>query len=100
MNQFVAIPCDKHGVFLQEINRLFPEPLPLKLKAVDDWSPFESWAHFKMAEFIYCHTRMSAANTDQLIMMLVGLQDGNFLFKDHNDLCNTIDAFNLGDVLW
>ena len=36
MNQFVATPCNKHGVFLQEINRLFPEPPPPKPKAVDD----------------------------------------------------------------
>ena len=90
----------KRGVFLQEINRLFPEPLPPEPKAVDDWSPFKSWAHFEMAEFVYCHTRMFATNIDQLMTMLAGSQDGNFLFKDHNDLCNVIDASDLGDVLW
>ena len=100
MNQFVATPCDKCEVFLQKINRLFPEPPPSELKAVDDWSSFKSWAHFEMAEFIYCYTCMSAANTDKLIIMLTNLRDGKFLFKDHNDLCNTIDASDLGDVPW
>ena len=43
---------------------------------------------------------MSAINTDQLMMMLRGLQDRNVLFKDHNDLCDTIDTSDLGDVPW
>ena len=73
MNQFVATPCDKCGVFLQEINGLFPKPLPPEPKAFDDWSPFESRAHFEMAKFIYCHTRMSTANIDKLMMMLTDL---------------------------
>ena len=100
INQFIATPCNKHGVFLQEINWLFPEPPPPKLKAIDDWSPFESWAHFEMAEFIYCHTRMFTANIDKLITMLADLRDGKFLFKNHNNLCDTIDASDLGDILW
>ena len=43
---------------------------------------------------------MSAANTDKLMTMLADLQDRKFLFKDHNNLCNTIDASNLGDIPW
>ena len=100
INQFVATPYDKRGVFLQEINRLFPEPPPPEPKAVDDWSPFKSQAHFEMAKFVYCHTYMSTANTDKLIIMLTNLRDRKFLFKDHNDLYNTINASDLGDVLW
>ena len=100
MNQFVATPCNKRGVFLQEINGLFPKPPPPELKAVDDWCPFESQAHFEMAEFIYCRTHMSATNTDKLMTMLADLQDGKFLFKDHNDLYDTIDAFDLEDIPW
>ena len=53
-----------------------------------------------MAKFVYCHTRMSTANIDKLMTMLADLQDRKFLFEDHNNLCDTIDASNLGDVPW
>jgi Plavaka transposase len=43
---------------------------------------------------------MSAANTDKLMTMVAKFRDGEFLFKNHSDLRNTIDASDLGDVPW
>ncbi|KAI0260473.1 hypothetical protein BGY98DRAFT_1118592, partial [Russula aff. rugulosa BPL654] len=95
-----AVPCDERGVPLQKINGLFAEPPPPKPKAVDDWSPSESREHFTLAELIFCDTRMSAANTSKLMAIVADFRQGEPPFKDHSDLCNTIDASDLGDVLW
>ena len=100
IKHFVAVPCDEGGGPLRKINGLFPEPLTPKPKAVDDWSPFESRDQFEMAEFLYCRTRMSAGNTDTLMAMVANIRQGESFFKDHNDLCNTIDASDLGGVSW
>jgi hypothetical protein len=53
-----------------------------------------------MAEFIYCRTRMSAANTDKLMAMFADWQGGEPPFKDHNEVYDTIDASDLGDMPW
>ena len=94
------MPCDERGVPLQKINGLFAEPPPPKPKAVDDWSPFKSREHFTLAELIFCDTHMSAANTSKLMAIVADFRQGEPPFKDHSDLCNTIDASDLGDVLW
>ena len=43
---------------------------------------------------------MSASNTDKMMAMAMKFQHGESLFKNYKDLCNTIDAFELGEVLW
>lgn len=96
----VAAPCDQYGVPLQKTNGVFPEPPPPKLKAVDDWSPFESEYHFRLAELLYCKARMSVGNTNELMTIVASPQDGEIFFKSHKDLCSTIDASELGDVPW
>jgi len=53
-----------------------------------------------MAEFIYYRTRMSAANTETLMAMVAKFRHGESLFKGHSDLCDTIDASDLGGVPW
>src|SRR4030088_2904434 len=100
IKHFVAVPCDERGVPLKKINGLFPEPPPPEPKTVDDWSPFENQDHFEMAEFIYYQTRMSAANTETLMAMVAKFRHGEPLFKGHGDLCDTINASDLGDVPW
>lgn len=100
MKHSVAVPCDEHGVDLRKIDGVYPEPLPPKPKAVDDWSPFESQDHFKMAEFLYCRVRMSGTDIDTLMSMVAEFRDRGFLFKDHSDLYNAIDASDLGGVSW
>jgi Plavaka transposase len=53
-----------------------------------------------MAEFLYFQARMSAANIDALMPMIAKSRHGEFLFRDHSDLYNTIDASDIGDVPW
>ena len=55
--------------------------------------------NFKLAELIFCETHISAVNTDKLMAIVVNLQYREPFFKDHSDLCHTIDASNLGDML-
>ena len=43
---------------------------------------------------------MSAANTDGLMATIANLREGEFIFKGHNDVYNTIDASDLGGVPW
>ena len=43
---------------------------------------------------------MSAGNTDKMMAMATKFQHGESLFKNHKDLCNTINAFKLGEVPW
>ena len=43
---------------------------------------------------------MSASNTDKMMAMAMKFQHGESLFKNHKDLCNTINAFKLGEVPW
>ncbi len=99
IKHLIAIPCNEHRVPLQKIDGLFPKPPPPEPKAVDDWSPFESEDHFITAEFLYCQARMSAANIDTL-MPLVTTRQGKFLFKDHRDLYDAINAFDIEGVPW
>ena len=77
---------------------LYPEPPPPEEKAADDWRPFDSQDHFEMAEFLYCQARMSAGNTDTLMKLLARID--RYLFKNHTEMCETIDATELGGVSW
>ena len=43
---------------------------------------------------------MSASNTDKMMAMAMKFQHRESLFKNHKDLCNTIDASELGEVPW
>ena len=43
---------------------------------------------------------MSVGNTDKMMAMATKFQHGESLFKNHKDLYNTIDASELGEVLW
>ena len=43
---------------------------------------------------------MSAGNTNKMMAMAIKFQHGESLFKNHKDLCNTIDASKLGEVPW
>jgi hypothetical protein len=78
----------------------YPDPPPPEEKTVDDWRPFDSQDHFEMAEFLYCQARMSAGNTDTLMKLLARMQHDQYIFKNHSDMCETIDATELGDIPW
>jgi Plavaka transposase len=82
------------------VDGLYPEPPPPEKKTADDWRPFDSQDHFEIAEFLYCKARMSAGNTDTLMKLLARMQRDQNLFKNHDEMCETIDATELGGVPW
>ena len=70
---------------------------------MNDWSPFASRAHFRLAEFTYKKTEMSKANTNELIEIwedLAGRSGGEHPFKNAEDILKTIDKIDLGHVPW
>ena len=43
---------------------------------------------------------MSATNIDAMMAMIAEDREGEFIFRDHRDLYDTIDASDLGDAPW
>ncbi|KAM6494803.1 hypothetical protein JOM56_009426 [Amanita muscaria] len=93
-----AIPCDKNGNTLHRNERETPPPRHERLP--DDWAPFGSKLEFDVAEFVYCKTKMSRSNANILMKLFASLRGGDPIFTDYDDLCETIDSTNLGDVPW
>jgi hypothetical protein len=52
-----------------------------------------------MAEFMFCKTKMAAADVDTLMEYWED-DHARRLFSDHKELYDTIDASKLGDVPW
>ncbi|KIK82056.1 hypothetical protein PAXRUDRAFT_154653 [Paxillus rubicundulus Ve08.2h10] len=92
-------PCDKKGDFLEND----ASPTPLHKKPNNDWSPYRNRLEFELADFLYTHSQMPAAQIDSLLDIwaasLLG-SGGEPLFMDHKDLYKTIDSTTLGDVKW
>ena len=79
-----------------------PTP-PYTLKPSDDWFPFASRAHFRFAEFTYKKTKISKANTNELIKIwedLAGQYSGECPFQNVQDILSIIDMIDLGHVPW
>jgi hypothetical protein len=58
---------------------------------------FESKNAFEVAEILYCKSRMSAGNIDDLLQTSLGEQ---VPFSNHKDLYAAIDGISAGDVPW
>ncbi|KZP31967.1 hypothetical protein FIBSPDRAFT_709365, partial [Athelia psychrophila] len=69
----------------------------------NDWSPFESSAHFELADFLYKENQMLAGNIDKLLKIWgqhAASTGGEAPFQNHKDLYETIDSIPVGDVPW
>ncbi|KAJ6522564.1 hypothetical protein B0H19DRAFT_1215129 [Mycena capillaripes] len=91
-------PCDSEGNFL------LPNapPPPQECPAPDDFSPYANCADFDLADLLYRRVQMSAGAIDELMQNWVSRPEaaGHPPFADHEDLYNTIDATEIGQVPW
>ncbi|THH26521.1 hypothetical protein EUX98_g7665 [Antrodiella citrinella] len=78
-----------------------PPPFPERKKG--DYSPFPNRIAFEAAELLYKRKKMPAGGTNELLNLwtasLVKHRDFG-PFKDHKEMCKTIDDIELGDVPW
>ncbi|KAI6168508.1 hypothetical protein EDD17DRAFT_1772901 [Pisolithus thermaeus] len=66
------------------------------------WHPFESRAHFELADFIFCQNEMPGAQIDELMHIWASMpgQAGTPPYANHEHLYSTIDAISEGDAPW
>lgn len=99
LNILTATICDANG---NPIPRNAPPP-PYDDPEQTDWSPYESRAHFELAEFLYKENQMSAGNIDKLLNIWgqhAASTGGEAPFRNHKALYETIDSTPVGDVPW
>ncbi|KIK20998.1 hypothetical protein PISMIDRAFT_12622 [Pisolithus microcarpus 441] len=92
-------PCNANGDFL--LNGTQPEPR--QPKPLDDWSPYNSHLEFELADFIYTHNQMSAANLNILLeLWAASLVEAGAspIFSSYKEMYRTIDKTEVGDVEW
>ncbi|KAI9065785.1 hypothetical protein FKP32DRAFT_1567193, partial [Trametes sanguinea] len=67
----------------------------------DDFFPFLSRPHFELADFLFRKDEMSGSNIDQLMEIMAAFNaEGLAPFADADDIYETIDSIELGDVPW
>ncbi|KIJ57722.1 hypothetical protein HYDPIDRAFT_171577, partial [Hydnomerulius pinastri MD-312] len=94
-----ARPCSKEGIFLPSD----APPPPAEPTLPTDWMPFNDRIEFKTAEFLYTRNQMSAGDINFLLELWAASlvkHDENPPFADADDLYDTIDSTELGDVKW
>ncbi|KIJ57557.1 hypothetical protein HYDPIDRAFT_49080, partial [Hydnomerulius pinastri MD-312] len=92
-------PCSKEGIFLPSD----APPPPAEPTLPTDWMPFNDRIEFKTAEFLYTRNQMSAGDINFLLELWAASlvkHDENPPFADADDLYDTIDSTELGDVKW
>lgn len=91
-------PCNLQGEYLPD----GAPPLPWDHLAPDDWSPYEDWSSFELADLLYHRNQMPGSHISDLIQIwattLSNNKDPPFANKD--DLYDTIDSTYLGDIPW
>ncbi|PIL28159.1 transcription factor [Ganoderma sinense ZZ0214-1] len=95
-----ARPCDESGVYLEDGET--PAPTTPSTP-VNDWSPYKDRLQFEVADFLYTQNQTSGAKIDRLMELWAAavLPHGETPpFRNHDDLYNTIDQTQLGDVRW
>ncbi|KZP06801.1 hypothetical protein FIBSPDRAFT_763842, partial [Athelia psychrophila] len=94
-----AKKCDERGHPI----RRNTSPPPRDDPEQTDWSPFDSRAHFELADFLYKQNQMSAGDIDKLLKIWgqhAAATGGEAPFQSHKDLYKTIDSTPVGDVPW
>ncbi|KAI6094812.1 hypothetical protein F5141DRAFT_1191608 [Pisolithus sp. B1] len=96
--QVPGTPVDLNGDDLPE-GALPPKPNTPSKRA---WHPFESRAHFELADFIFCQNEMPGAQIDELMHIWASMpgQAGTPPYTNHEHLYSTIDAISEGDAPW
>ncbi|KAI6162888.1 hypothetical protein EDD17DRAFT_1776423 [Pisolithus thermaeus] len=91
-------PVDLNGDDLPE-GASSPKPNTSSKRA---WHPFESRAHFELADFIFHQNEMPGAQIDELMHIWASMpgQAGTPPYANHEHLYSTIDAISEGDAPW
>ncbi|KAJ3760657.1 hypothetical protein EV360DRAFT_39300 [Lentinula raphanica] len=100
--------CDEHGNPLPA-----DTPSPENLQPDNPWAPFDSEAHFHVANFLYQDVEMSQGNIDQLMDVWARYQrelaannscencvEVGSPFHSHTEMYDLIDSISHGDAPW
>ena len=96
------MPCDSLENYLPPGTPPPPYTLPGDGAAHNDWDPFYNRAQFKVADILYRRNQMPGAQADILFDLWAASGDDGTEppFASHNDLYETIDSIQLGDLPW
>lgn len=97
------MPCDSLGNYLPPATLPPPYTLPgADGAAHNDWEPFHNRAQFEIADFLYRRNQMPGVQVDVLFDLWAASGDDGTEppFANHNDLYETIDSIQLGDLPW
>ncbi|KAI6006222.1 hypothetical protein F5J12DRAFT_721156 [Pisolithus orientalis] len=93
-------PCDSSG---NPYPVGQPSPETPSEKQPNDWSPYSSCLEFKLADFLFTCSQMSAANINKLLDLwnVMLLSAGSWLiFKDSTEMYKMINHTILSDEQW
>jgi len=97
------MPCDSLGNYLPSGTPPPPYALPGEDGAAhNDWDPFHNRAQFEITDFLYSRNQMPGTQIDVLFdLWAASGNDGTEPpFASHDDLYETIDSIQLGDLPW
>ncbi|KAI0682812.1 hypothetical protein C8T65DRAFT_750046 [Cerioporus squamosus] len=95
-----AEKCDEHGNFIPADAP--PPPRPDDI----DWHPFPDRPTFEFAEFAFEDAHLSRAKVDRMLCLFAakhvadGLPDYNSIFKDYQEILDSVDAIQYGEAPW
>ncbi|KAI0704619.1 hypothetical protein C8Q76DRAFT_820240 [Earliella scabrosa] len=88
-------PCDAGGHPLPPNTPPTAPPPP----GTNDYGPFESRAHFEIADFLFRKAKMSGSNIDEL-MELWAAYSQTSPYADRRELHASIDSIPHADIIW
>ena len=94
-------PCDADGYDLPNNT----PPTPEEPRADNDYFPYSSRPEFELADLLYQRVQMAGAKVSELMDIWAAYQqiydvDAAPPFASSQDLYNTIDSTEIGDVAW
>jgi hypothetical protein len=97
-------PCDADGYDLPDNS----PPIPEETRADDDYFPYSSRPEFELADLLFRKVQMAGSKVSELMDVWASYQQIYDLdratcglpFSSCQDLYNTIDSTELGDVAW
>ena len=102
-NIYTGQPCDADGYDLP----MGTPPTPQERRADDDYFPYSSRPEFELADLLFRRVQMSGSKISDLMDIWAAYQqiydvDPTYgpPFASSQDLYNTIDSTEIGDVAW
>ena len=100
----LGMPCDSLGNYLPPDTLPPPHILPGEdgAGAHNAWDPFHNRAQFEIADFLYRRNQMPGTQINILLDLWAASGDNGTEppFANHDDLYDTIDSIQLGDLPW